>query len=341
LLVRCCPEKQLTEANVWTLSEADGAPEYQDAEQPGLPLRVDGCRSFIVRYSFLKKQYKVKIGRLKAGWTLKEARKRAAQIMGAVRNDVDPFADARDTGDPSFADVVDRWEKTLPDEDGNLTAWKRRIPGMVRKDCEHWLQMPISKISAPMVATVLEDAKERATGGGRMANALQGVIGQVFRFAKGKGIVKFNPAEDIAKVGNDGVRDRFFNEAEIAKLWEAFNKAGAEGNPLKLLMTTGQRRGEVYGMKWADVDLDAGEWFMPKTKNGKPHNVPLTKAMIALLPERGADEHVFKDWRSGERGPWERAREASGVKDAHEHDMRRSVITTWRHWAFRKTTVCG
>lgn len=46
---------------------------------------------------------------------------------------------------------------------------------------------------------------------------------------------------------------------------------------------TAQRPGDVAGMRWADVDIDGGEWIIPKTKTGQSHIVPLSRQAAALI----------------------------------------------------------
>ena len=50
----------------------------------------------------------------------------------------------------------------------------------------------------------------------------------------------------------------------------------------ELLVLTGQRRGEVAGMRWDELDLDAGVWSLPgsRTKNHRPHTVPLAPEAV-------------------------------------------------------------
>ena len=59
---------------------------------------------------------------------------------------------------------------------------------------------------------------------------------------------------------------------------------------LRLLILTGQRRGEVAGMAWAELTLEpatAAMWRMPgaRTKNGHAQDVPLSPAALAVLAE--------------------------------------------------------
>ena len=65
--------------------------------------------------------------------------------------------------------------------------------------------------------------------------------------------------------------------------------ADAEGYPfgdaLKLLVLTGQRRGEVAEMRWSEIDLQRGLWSIPaeRTKNGRAHEVPLSLPALTIL----------------------------------------------------------
>ena len=53
---------------------------------------------------------------------------------------------------------------------------------------------------------------------------------------------------------------------------------------LQLILVTGQRPGEVFGMKWAHVSEDGAWWDLPRTltKNGNTHRVPLTETAQAI-----------------------------------------------------------
>ncbi len=65
------------------------------------------------------------------------------------------------------------------------------------------------------------------------------------------------------------------------ELWHVWRAADADGWPfgvlVKLLILTGQRRDEVSGMRWSEINLGAAVWTIPKTraKNDIEHEVPL------------------------------------------------------------------
>jgi integrase len=54
------------------------------------------------------------------------------------------------------------------------------------------------------------------------------------------------------------------------------------------MILTGQRRNEVAGMRWGEIDLAAALWTIPggRTKPRRQHVVPLPKAAIAILQVR-------------------------------------------------------
>ena len=67
---------------------------------------------------------------------------------------------------------------------------------------------------------------------------------------------------------------------------------------LRLVLATGCRANEATGLTWAELDLDAGEWLLPKerSKNGRPHLMPLLPPVVAMLRERrdeAAGDYVF------------------------------------------------
>ena len=69
-------------------------------------------------------------------------------------------------------------------------------------------------------------------------------------------------------------------------MWLAADQLGRPyGALIKLLILTGQRRDEVARLLWDEVDFGAKLWTLPagRTKNGRPHGVPLVQPVIEIL----------------------------------------------------------
>jgi integrase len=75
--------------------------------------------------------------------------------------------------------------------------------------------------------------------------------------------------------------------AEIKSLWHALDTVGGPAAAaIKVMLLTGQRRGEVSGMRWDELDGDV--WSLPKerTKNARPHSIRLSRQALAVIEQQ-------------------------------------------------------
>jgi integrase len=109
-----------------------------------------------------------------------------------------------------------------------------------------------------------------------------------FSWAVKRGVVHVNPFADLPVAKSIAKRERVLTDTELAEVWRA---AGETSQPygmiVRLLILTGQRRGEVAGMTWGEISDDLSIWTMPgeRTKNGATHVVPLSVPVRDLLRE--------------------------------------------------------
>lgn len=130
-------------------------------------------------------------------------------------------------------------------------------------------------------------------------------------------------------------RTRVLNDGELRRLWRATDEAAPFCRFIRVVLLTGQRRGEVAGMAWHELDLARGLWTIPpeRFKAGQPHLVPLSDGVLDLLGGRQArGPHVFSttDGRrpiSGFGRALARAQIRSGTTGWRLHDLRRTVRT--------------
>jgi integrase len=109
------------------------------------------------------------------------------------------------------------------------------------------------------------------------------------------------------------------------------------GRIVKLLVLTGARREEIASLRWPEVDLESAVISLPgeRTKNGKPHDIPLSGPALDILkacPRRPGRELCFGDGEGGYQG-WGKAKVAldKRIRPAlapwRIHDLRRTVAT--------------
>jgi integrase len=129
---------------------------------------------------------------------------------------------------------------------------------------------------------------------------------------------------------------RILSNDEIAEVWNACEPLDGYSCVVRLLLITGQRRGEVGGMRWSELDSEQQTWTIPgtRTKNKRPHVVPLSllawRIVEQVHPRLGVD-HLFGRGKHG-LGGW--SRNAETMKKRMRplppwtvHDLRRTVAT--------------
>jgi integrase len=98
--------------------------------------------------------------------------------------------------------------------------------------------------------------------------------------------VEFNPFAGMRPPVTKKPRDRVLKRGEIADLWVSWDGAGYPFGALqKLLLLTGQRRGEVAEMCWSEVDFETATWTIPaaRSKSNREMLVPLSDLAVELL----------------------------------------------------------
>ncbi|MGI9503692.1 MAG: site-specific integrase, partial [Geminicoccaceae bacterium] len=129
---------------------------------------------------------------------------------------------------------------------------------------------------------------------------------------------------------------RVLSNDEIAKLWAETDRLGDFAAIIRLLLLTGQRREEVAAMRWSEIDLERRLWEIPgtRTKNHRPHQVPLSDQVLGILEtldRRQGRDLIFGTGKGG----------FSGFGQSKARSDRRSGLSGWRVHDLRRTAVTG
>jgi integrase len=169
------------------------------------------------------------------------------------------------------------------------------------------------------------------------ANRALAAIKKLFAWSIDRGTIEINPIASLKPPTKERPRDRVLTSEELIACWRA---AEAENYPfgpcIKMLVLTGQRRSEVSGMRWSEIDFDRAEWTLPaeRTKNATKHVVPLVPFAIDIV--RGVPRFLGSDLvftttgRSSISGFGRlkaRLDDEIGALDWRLHDIRRTVAT--------------
>jgi integrase len=200
-----------------------------------------------------------------------------------------------------------------------------------------WAARPISTISKKDVQAIVNAIHD--SGKRRTARLRRVQIGGFFNWCVRRGLLDVNPAALVERPSKERSRDRVLSDAEIAACWRAAGNLGPTGRVIRFILCTGQRRGECGGVPWSEIDLGARLWGLPaeRTKNKKPHTVPLSDLAIECLGDPGGGFVFSNNGGSRPITSWSKAtarlrelvtKELPGVvADWTLHDLRRTATT--------------
>jgi integrase len=118
------------------------------------------------------------------------------------------------------------------------------------------------------------------------------VLRLFFRFATSRRYIAHSPLEGL-QAPKAGEKDRILSQGEIIAVWRAAESIGYPfGKIVQLLITSGQRVGQIAALRAQFIDTDARliKWPPSLMKNNRPHQIPyadLTASIIGTLPIEG------------------------------------------------------
>jgi integrase len=148
-----------------------------------------------------------------------------------------------------------------------------------------------------------------------------------------------NPFTGFKGPASPESRGRRITADEIARVRHAFGigeslAAVTITNRIGLMflfaIETAARSGEIVGLTWPHVHLDARYVHFPKTKNGDKRDVPLSSFAVQILEAlpRDAGQPCFMMDDGQRDANWRKWRDQAALDDLHFHDTRAEGV--WR-----------
>ncbi len=273
--------------------------EIPDAGCKALYLVVQptGRKAWAVRYRFEGVTRKFT---LDPGLTLAEARKAATAALHELERGNDPATlkfDAEAAAKEAAADRERDTVEALVNEFIEQYA-KRKTRRNSWKQTEHvfhkivlpvWRGRIIHDLERRHIRELVENvAVDRPV----LANRTLAHLSKFFNWLCERDVIKASPCAGVKPPAKEQARDRVLGDDEIKALWSACAAVGRLAGPaIQLMLLTGQRCGEVVGMKRSEINGDV--WTLPpeRTKNKQRHEVPLSAQALAIIEAiPGVDE---------------------------------------------------
>lgn len=317
---------KLTDTMIWDTAE----------EGFFLRIRPSGRKTFGVQMQVNGRQVRLNLGTASPA-TLDETRKLAAAKKVSARAGVDPVEE-RKTAKLAPARTV---SAVLDAYDLDLKT--RNVSPRHRSNTVSVLKRGMSRVSTRDIASLSRQECVSLVNAIKTSGARQSFrqrLTPLLNYAVNEGLAPSNvmagwkqprrsKTEALTKPG------RALTAAEVRAVWNAAD--GTFGDVVKVLLLTGLRKTEGLSLERGWIDADKKAIVIPghRMKNGKPHAVPLTPALQAVLDSRpvwAVSDLLFptrsRDSKattlSGIGQMKTRLQTASGTKDWTLHDLRRT-----------------
>jgi integrase len=313
-----------------------------DAQIPGFGIRVtdkstgDNKGSFVLvtRFPGSDNPAPRRIGDYPA-LSLAKARQTAREWREDIRQGIDPRVKEerrRREEERRRADTFGvAFESYAEERLGRLRTGAEVQRAIERHALPAWGSRPISEIRRADVKDLIRGIHKSAPIAG---NRTLAYLKTFFAWAAGEELIEASPAGAVKPLADEIKRDRVLADAEIRAVWQACGELGAFGRAFRFMLATGQRRTEVGGMTWAEIDRAQRLWVLPRerTKADRAHEVPLSDLALSIADEcPKLNQFVFSTGRATPISGWSKAKaaldEKAKIAPWRLHDLRRTCAT--------------
>jgi integrase len=195
-----------------------------------------------------------------------------------------------------------------------------------------WGPKPFAEIDTEAITDLMDDIVDNYTKS--QADAVRSVVSKLMRWQEDRKGGNYRRPHIPARRQPPVKRQRWLNNDEVKAVWESAEDVPIFGALIRLLLLTGQRVGKVVNMRWADINLETGEWRIPREprEKGTPKAITLPETALEIIKQQDrvlGSPYVFPGRGKKQRFDAFSQRKAeldkmSGVTDWHIHDLRRT-----------------
>lgn len=283
----------LTDTAIKVAKPRDKAYKLTDGQGLYLEVMPNGSKLWRLKYRYAGKEKRLAVGAYPAV-PLQQARRRRDEARQQLAEGIDPGelkkADklALQAEVLTFEALAREWHRYRTPRWAPSTAAKALaylesdlLPALGRK--------PFDAVTRPDLVELIRKIESR--GAHNVAKKTRQWLNQIFRYGLAKGVIEHNPATDLDVIAAQPPATKHHPHVSFAELPELLNKVDAAGihaltrGAIQLLALTAVRPGELRAAPWAEFDLEAATWTIPKErmKARRPHIVPLPRQAVAIL----------------------------------------------------------
>ena len=326
---------RFTDKNVREIKPNEKRQYFHDSVETDLLLQITptGVKTFYLYKKIDGQPVRYKLGSTEMG--VKKARQEAVRVRVQIMSGKNPQKVRKELREESTLNQM--FQKFMEEKKSHLShnTYDEYLR-MWNKDLKPVLgNKKVSAISMDTIKRLHKKFSLKPYYANRCVMFIRGMFNFFIKDGTYKGT---NPTKGV-KLNKEEPRVRYMEHSEVERFFNALNDTppSVSKDAIIMMLFTGARKGNVYRMKWDEIDLDAKIWRIPKTKTGKNQTVALADSAVSLLKDIQADNpdeiYVFPS-ETSESGhivdvkrAWRTLKKKANLKNFRLHDLRHTLAT--------------
>ena len=146
---------------------------------------------------------------------------------------------------------------------------------------------PVNTIKPEHILKYIEYLRNSGKRGKRKNSSINRfleILSKMFNLAINNGELTENPLKKVPKLKEDNHKIRFLTDDEETRLYASIDLKAPYLSPIvTTALQTGMRRGEIFGMKWDNIDFNNCIVYVLDTKSGKSREIPISDKLYKVL----------------------------------------------------------
>ena len=167
-------------------------------------------------------------------------------------------------------------------------------------------------------------------------NKYLNILSKMYNLGIGDKLLTENPLTGVKKFRESNYKIRYLTREEEERMYRVMDEKFPYLKPIVVTaLQTGMRRGEIFNLKWENIDFKYGFIELLETKSGKARKIPISdklKNIFNNLQTKIESEYVFINPETGKpyrdiHKKFHIILEEAGIKNFRFHDLRHTVAT--------------
>ena len=256
------PRLHLTDLSIRALKPTGHYTTYWDTKVPGFGVRVGlHSKTFVVVRG--KERRRITVGNYPDS-ALADARKQAQRLLSS--GDTLPAS-------TTLSELIELFFRVRCTPQNNKPSTIREYRRILNRHLTPFFDRKLVEITDAKINNLIDEMSMTPIE----ANHAFVAFRTLFRFARQRHLIVTDPLQGMSLPYAPRSRDRVLHDEELRQVWEAATTFPFPfGSIVRLLILTGQRVGEISGLKWSWLDEHEMTITLPAeiTKNSTQHRLP-------------------------------------------------------------------